>query len=394
MTSESAALVDPIELTQTLIRCPSITPVEAGALDAVVSVLEPLGFVCHRLPFGDQGAGQVDNLYARLGTEPPNLCFAGHVDVVPPGALDAWSVDPFAASISHGRLFGRGAADMKAAIASFISAVAAFLAERGRGMRGSLSLLLTCDEEGPAVNGTVQVLRWMAAHAEQLDACLVGEPTNPRVLGEMVKIGRRGSLNAWLSIQGVQGHAAYPERADNPIPRLLDVLRTLQTTPLDNGSKFFQPSTLTITSVDVGNPVTNLIPAEARAQLNIRFNDLHSAASLQAWLDEACAGCRGRYSLRVECSGEAFVSEPGRFSDLTTAAIRRVTGRKPELSTSGGTSDARFIKDYCTVVEFGMPGETAHKVDENVALDDILALTAIYRAMLHAYFDRRVACQV
>jgi succinyl-diaminopimelate desuccinylase, proteobacterial clade len=387
-------MVDPIELTQALIRCPSITPLEAGALDVVQGVLTSLGFSCHRVPFGEAGPGRVDNLYARFGSEQPNLCFAGHVDVVPPGALDTWSVDPFSATIENGRLFGRGAADMKAAIASFVAAVAAFLDERGPNLHGSLSLLLTCDEEGPAVDGTVRVLQWLVARNEQLDACIVGEPTNPRVLGEMIKIGRRGSLNAWMTVLGIQGHAAYPELADNPIPKLLNVLRTLQSTPLDNGSKYFQPSTLTITSVDVGNPVTNLIPSEARAQLNIRFNDLHTASSLRAWLDEACAGSAGRHALRVECSGEAFVTEPGRLTDLMMAAVRRVTGRKPQLSTSGGTSDARFIKDHCPVVEFGMTTETAHKVDESVALDDILALTAIYRATLHAYFDRRSTCRV
>lgn len=387
-------MVDPVELTQTLIRCQSVTPVEAGALDALEAVLQPLGFICHRLPFGEAGPQQVDNLYARLGSEAPNLCFAGHVDVVSPGLREAWSVDPFAGSIAHGRLFGRGTADMKAAIASFIAAVAAFLDERGRNLNGSISLLLTCDEEGPAVNGTVKVLQWLAARGEQLDACVVGEPTNPRILGEMVKIGRRGSMNGWLTVQGVQGHAAYPERADNPIPRLLRMLQALTEQPLDTGSAHFQPSTLTITSIDVGNRVTNIIPAEAQAQFNIRFNDLHTASSLREWLTARCDSIPGRYTLRTECSGEAFVTEPDRLTELTVAAIRRVTGRKPELSTSGGTSDARFIKDYCAVVEFGMPGETAHKVDENVALDDILALTAIYRAMLHAYFDRRGTCLV
>lgn len=387
-------VVEPIELAQALIRCPSVTPQEAGALDTVERVLSSLGFSCHRLSFGDAGGEPVDNLYARLGNETPNLCFAGHVDVVPPGSLAGWSVDPFAASISHGRLFGRGAADMKAAIACFIAAVSAFLEERRNDLRGSLSLLLTCDEEGPAVNGTAKVLSWLANRGEHLDACIVGEPTNPHVLGEMIKIGRRGSLNAWLTVQGTQGHAAYPDLAENPIPRLLNILMALQETALDSGTPYFQPSTLTLTSVDVGNPVTNLIPAEARATFNIRFNDLHTMDSLKARIEEVCASTQARYTLRTECSGNAFVTEPGRLTDLAVAAVRRVTGRKPQLSTSGGTSDARFIKDYCAVVEFGMTGESAHKVDENVALDDILALTAIYRAMLHAYFDRRAACQV
>ncbi len=386
-------MVEPIALTKALIRCPSVTPAEAGALDVVESALAPLGFRCRRLRFGT--APEVDNLYARFGAKPPNFCFAGHVDVVPPGALAAWSTDPFTPTISHGRLFGRGAADMKAAIACFVAAVAAFLGDRTDGPDGSVSVLLTADEEGPAVDGTVKVLAQLADEGEVLDACLVGEPTNTRVLGETIKIGRRGSLNAELIVTGTQGHAAYPQRADNPIPRLLRMLTALTAAPLDEGTAHFEPSTLTLTSVDVGNPVSNVIPAEARARFNIRFNDGHSAESLRAWLEMRLAEAGGgTFDLVTEPCGEPFLSPPGRFSELAVAAVRRVTGRTPKLDTSGGTSDARFIKDYCPVIEFGMPGETAHKVDENVAVDDIMALKEVYRAILHAFFDRRAVCPV
>jgi succinyl-diaminopimelate desuccinylase len=391
--SLSQTVVDPIALAQALIRCPSVTPAEAGALDVIEAALAGLGFRCRRLRFGTSPA--VDNLYARFGSHAPNFCFAGHVDVVPPGAFEAWSTDPFTPVISHGRLFGRGAADMKAAIACFVAAAATFLGDRTDGLEGSVSLLLTADEEGPAVDGTVKVLALLAGEGETLDACLVGEPTNTRVLGETVKVGRRGSLNAELIVTGTQGHAAYPQRADNPIPRLLRMLAALTSTPLDEGTAYFEPSTLTLTSIDVGNPVSNVIPAEARARFNIRFNDKHSADSLRTWLEMRLAEAEaGGYALATEASGEPFLSPPGRFSELVVAAVRRVTGRTPKLDTSGGTSDARFIKNYCPVVEFGMPGETAHKVDENVAVDDIVALTEVYRTILHAFFDRRAVCPV
>lgn len=382
-----AATVDPIELSRALIRCPSVTPADAGALDVLQTVLQDMGFTCHRLPFAD-GGPEVDNLYARLGDGLPNFCFAGHTDVVPVGDPGAWTVDPFAADIHDGRLYGRGASDMKTGIAAFAAAVDAFLGDRGGSLDGSISFLITGDEEGPAVNGTVKVLEWLRQRGEQIDACLVGEPTNPKTLGEMVKVGRRGSLNCVLEVHGVQGHAAYPQRADNPIPRLLGMLTDLHGTPLDNGTEHFEPSTLTITSVDVGNSASNVIPARARAAFNIRFNDAHSSRDLTAWIESRCAAIDERFDLATDCSGEAFLSPPGLLSGVIAEAIERTTGLTPELSTSGGTSDARFIRTLCPVAEFGMPGETAHKVDENVLLSDIHGLTMIYRAVLDGFFAR------
>jgi len=378
--------VDPLDLSRVLIRCPSVTPVDAGALDVLQRSLEGLGFACHRLPFSAAGTADVDNLYARIGSGGPNFCFAGHTDVVPPGDTAAWTLDPFGAEVVDGRLHGRGASDMKAAIACFVAAAAGFLAARGTYFGGSISLLITGDEEGPAVNGTVRVLDWLAARGETLDACLVGEPTNPTELGEMIKIGRRGSLNGVLSVTGVQGHAAYPDRADNPIPRLLRMLTALAETPLDEGTAHFQPSTLTLTTVDVGNTATNVIPARAQAGFNIRFSDLHDAGSLRSWIENRCAEVGGTFELATDSSGGAFLCTPGPLSQLVSTAVADVTGRTPELSTSGGTSDARFIKDLCPVCEFGMPGESAHKVDENVAVSDIAALTDIYRGVLDGYF--------
>ncbi len=382
-----AETVDPLELGRALIRCPSITPRDAGALDVLEAVLRDMGFACHRLPFAD-GGPEVDNLYARKGTGAPNFCFAGHTDVVPVGDEGAWSVDPFAADIRDGRLYGRGASDMKTGIACFAAAVSGFLADRGDGFDGSISFLITGDEEGPAIDGTVKVLEWLRQRGESLDACLVGEPTNPKTLGEMVKVGRRGSLNCALEVRGVQGHAAYPQRADNPIPRLLRMLTDLNDTPLDEGTDHFDPSTLTITSIDVGNTATNVIPARARAAFNIRFNDVHSSKGLAEWIRSRCAAVDERFELVTECSGEAFLSPPGRLSDIISGAVTKITGMTPVLSTSGGTSDARFIRHLCPVAEFGMPGETAHKVDENVSVSDIAELTRIYRAVLDDFFAR------
>jgi succinyl-diaminopimelate desuccinylase len=385
-------VLDPINLSRALIRCPSVTPADAGALDVLQDAVASLGFACERMPFEEVGTAPVDNLYARLGARSPNFCFAGHTDVVPPGDDAAWTVDPFAAEIRDGRLFGRGASDMKVAIACFVAAAARFLEGRAGHAGGSLSLLITGDEEGPSINGTKKVLRRLAERGETLDACLVGEPTNPSALGEMIKIGRRGSLNAVLTVEGVQGHSAYPQLADNPIPRLVRMLATIDGTPLDHGTPQFQPSTLAITSVDVGNPATNVIPSRATARLNVRFNDLHSGESIGAWLAARCVEVGGRFDLRTECFGEAFLCPPSPLSRIVADAVRRVTGREPELSTTGGTSDARFIKDFCPVCEFGMPGETAHKVDENVAVADIEALTRIYQAVLEGFFARTAAC--
>ncbi len=383
-TAAMGAPVDPLALSRALIRCPSVTPEDAGALDVLAAALEPLGFSRHRLRFAEPGTAAVDNLYARFGDSRPNFCFAGHTDVVPPGG--GWSVDPFGAEVRNGRLYGRGAADMKTAIACFVAAAARHLQKPGTRI-GSISLLITGDEEGPAVNGTRKVLDWLAARGERLDACLVGEPTNPRALGEMVKIGRRGSLNVRLRVQGTQGHAAYPQLADNPIPRLLGMLRALEAEPLDEGTAYFQPSTLTLTSVDVGNAASNVIPAEASAAFNIRFNDQHTAKSLRDWIDARCRSAGGRYSLESDCSGEAFVCEPGPLTEMVAAAASERTGRVPELSTSGGTSDARFLKDACPVCEFGMVGESAHKVDENIAVADLGGLADIYAGVLDRYFE-------
>ncbi len=376
--------IDPIELSRALIRCPSVTPEDAGALDVLQEALDGLGFSCHRLPFADDGAPTVDNLYARLGDGGPNFCFAGHTDVVPVGQADAWSVDPFGGDIHDDRLWGRGAADMKGAIGAFVAAVSSLLADGAN--KGSISLLITGDEEGRAINGTVKVLGWMAEHGETIDACLVGEPTNPTRLGEMVKIGRRGSLNGRLTVLGTQGHAAYPERADNPIPRLIAMLESITARPLDEGTEHFPPSAAQITTIDVGNPTANLIPARASAGFNIRFNDRHTGDGLSRWIGEQCAAIGGPHDLEITVSGEAFLTPPGPLSDIVLAAIKHVTGLDAELGTTGGTSDARFIKDHCPVAEFGLTNETAHKADENSTVSDIRALADIYRAVLDGFF--------
>lgn len=370
-------LRDPLGLAQALIRCPSVTPEDAGALDVLAAALERLGFVCHHIRSAS-GGPEIRNLYARLGSAGPNFCFAGHTDVVPVGK--GWTTEPFAGQVIDGRLFGRGAADMKGAIACFVAAVARRLEDGAP--KGSVSLLITGDEEGPAVDGTVKVLDWLAARGERIDACLVGEPTNPRKLGEMIKIGRRGSLNCRLTVFGTQGHSAYPHLADNPIPRLLAILNRLTAEPLDQGNDHFQASTLALTTVDVGNPATNVIPAEARAGFNIRFNDIHSGASLRAWIEQVVAEIGGEVKVTVEVSGESFLTPPGALSQCLAEAIAAVTGESPELSTTGGTSDARFIKNHCPVVEFGLVGQSMHKSDEQVAVADLEALTEIYRRVL------------
>ena len=385
-----AGPVDAIALTRELIRCPSVTPADAGALGVLEGVLSDMGFACTRLPFGE-GADRIDNLYARLGTGSPNFCFAGHTDVVPVGEAAGWTKPPFGAEISDGILYGRGAADMKGGIGAFVAAVSQFLAKRGSAFNGSISLLITGDEEGPAVNGTVKVLDWLKARGETLDACLVGEPTNPERLGQMIKIGRRGSISARLTVHGVQGHVAYPDRAKNPIPHLIKVLDKLMSHRLDEGTDAFQPSNLEVVTIDVGNTATNVIPATAAAVLNIRFNDIHTSQTLKTWIEWECEDLlRGDvdYELAFQVSGEAFVTPPGPLSDLVSTAIESAIGIEPELSTSGGTSDARFIKDMCPVVEFGLAGRTMHKVDECVAVADIETLTAIYKSVLDGYFPR------
>jgi len=382
-------LIDAVELARDLIRCPSVTPAEGGALGHLQQVLEGLGFVCHRLPFSDVDTPDVDNLYARYGTAAPNFCFAGHTDVVPTGPLDGWTVDPFAAEIRDGYLYGRGAVDMKSAIAAFASAAAGVI-EEGI-VNGSISFLITGDEEGPSINGTKKVLGWLDAQGERIDHCLVGEPTNPHSIGEMMKIGRRGSMNSILTVNGKQGHVAYPHLADNAAHLLVQMLHALTREPLDAGNDHFQPSSLQITSIDIGNPTENVIPGSAEARFNIRFNDMHSSDSLSRWIRETLDGVADgpdRYDLRIRVSGESFIFPPGELSELISAGIETVTGRKPELSTTGGTSDARFIKDHCPVAEFGLVGETMHKIDERCSLDDIRALADIYRDVLTRYFTK------
>ena len=382
--------IDAVELARALIRHPSVTPRDEGVLGVLQETLEALGFTCHRLTFSEKGTPDVENLYARLGHQSPHFCFAGHTDVVPPGDLDAWTVDPFDAVIADGELIGRGANDMKGAIASFVSAAARFVGERSAEFGGSLSLLITNDEEGPSINGTSKVLEWIAGQSETIDACLVGEPTNPERLGEMVKIGRRGNLNARLTVYGTQGHTAYPHLADNPVPRLARMLTAITEEPIDEGSEHFQPTNLQVTSVDIGNPAFNVIPSQAHAKLNLRFNDLQNAESLERWmrarLDRAAEVNEGRYELDIESVGDAFLTAPGPLSELVSDAVRRRCNRAPELSTTGGSSDARFIKDYCPVVEFGLVGQTMHQVDERTSVDDIRTLADIYKIILDKYF--------
>ncbi len=372
-----SGLPDPLPLAQALIRCPSVTPEDAGAQDALATALERLGFTVTRLPFGG-----IANLFARIGAEGPHFCFAGHTDVVPPGDA-AWTASPFGGEVREDALYGRGACDMKGAIAAFVAAAAEHL-EQGL-PHGSISLLITGDEEGAAVNGTVRVLEWMAANGQVPDFCLVGEPTNPGHLGEVIKIGRRGSLNARLAIQGTQGHVAYPHRADNPVHRLLRALAAIVAEPLDAGTAWFEPSSVQITSIDVGNPATNVIPAEARAALNVRFNDLHRGASIEAWLRAVIARHAERFDLKVAISGEAFLTQPGAAVETLRRAVEASVGEAPRLDTGGGTSDARFIARYCPVAEFGLVGATMHQADERVPLAELRQLARVYRAVLAAF---------
>lgn len=379
---------DPLELSEALIRRPSVTPADEGALDVLIGYLQPLGFECHDLTFDDPAGEPTRNLYARLGTEGPNFCWAGHTDVVPPGDLDDWTSDPFQPEVRGGVLYGRGAADMKCAVACMATATKAFLERAGADFGGSISFLITGDEEGDATNGTKKVLDWLSARGETLDACVVGEPTNPENLSDMIKIGRRGSMNVWLDVEGVQGHSAYPHLADNPIHKMLRLLSSLTEVPLDEGSDHFPPSTLQVTTLDVGNPATNVIPPRASARVNIRFNDLHTSAGVEKLLRGRLDQAGGGYEMRVKVSGESFLTPPGPLSEIVAGAVSAVTGRDPELSTTGGTSDARFIKDHCPVVEFGLINQTAHKVDEAARVDDIRGLHEIYLRTLGGFFER------
>ena len=377
------------DLCRALVRRPSVTPEDAGALGLIEERLAAAGFATHRLTFSQPGSPDIDNLHARLGAGAPCLVFAGHTDVVPPGDQSRWRFDPFSATEADGMIWGRGAVDMKGGLAAALAACLTFVAERGPPTRGSIAFLITGDEEGPAVNGTVKLLDWAKARGERFDHCILGEPTNPKALGDMIKIGRRGSLTGRLVVEGRQGHVAYPALADNPVHHMVRLLAALRATPLDAGTPRFDPSNLEITTVDVGNPATNVIPAAARATFNIRFNDLWTpetlAAEIRRRLVAAAEGAVWELAFDPT-NAVAFVTEPGPFVDLVARAVEAETGRRPALSTTGGTSDARFIKAHCPVVEFGLVGQTMHAVDERVAIADLERLAAIYRRVLDAYF--------
>jgi succinyl-diaminopimelate desuccinylase len=383
-------VADPLAIARDLIRCPSVTPAEGGALGVLERVLKSAGFAVHRVTFREPGSDDVENLYARIGDGRPNLVFAGHTDVVPPGDEKAWTHAPFAADVADGMLYGRGAADMKGAIACKVAAALDYLAACGGKPKGSISFLITGDEEGIGVNGTIKLLEWAAARGETFDHCILGEPTNPHALGDMIKIGRRGSQNGTLIVTGTQGHVAYPALADNPVRGIVTLMGALMAEPLDHGNAHFDPSNLEFTSVDVGNRTVNVIPGEARARFNIRYNDIHTRENLRALIERRAAAAAAdciRWRIEWEpANGDVFLTRPGPFVTLVADTIREVTGRTPELSTSGGTSDARFIKDYCPVIEFGLANQTMHKVDERVPTADLTALTAIYRRILERYF--------
>ena len=376
--------IDPVALAQDLIRRPSVTPADAGAMDVLQAALEGVGFRCRRMKFGE-----IENLYARRGLQGPNLCFAGHTDVVPVGDAGAWKAEPFEARVTDGVLFGRGAVDMKGAVAAFVAACAAV---DPASLRGSLSLLITGDEEGDADDGTVRVVETLRAEGERIDHCVVGEPSSLAQLGDQMKIGRRGSIGASIVVEGIQGHVAYPERAANPVPVLIRLLDRLQSRVLDDGYPEFPRSNLEVTTIDVGNTAGNVIPARATAKLNIRFNPTHTGQALADWFqaecDKAAEGFKGQVSLRAKISGEAFLTEPGDFVEVCSAAVKEVTGLVPALSTSGGTSDARFIRSLCPVLELGLVGATMHMVDERVPTEQIERLTAIYGRLIERYFEK------
>lgn len=393
---------DPVANLAALIRCPSVTPAEGGALGLLETLLTPLGFAVERMTATEAGTADVENLYARLGSQGPHLMFAGHTDVVPVGDEAAWSHPPFAAEIADGEMFGRGAVDMKGGVACFVAAIARHIEKHGQ-PAGSVSFLITGDEEGPSINGTSKLLEWAAAKGETWDACLVGEPTNPDQLGDMIKIGRRGSLSGHITVHGVQGHAAYPHLADNPIRGLLQLTHALMSPPFDNGTDNFQPSNLEVTTIDTGNPATNVIPSRATAAFNIRFNDTWTAETVRAEiirrLDDAAASGDlrpDRPAVRYDVTwadrpSHVFLTRNNALISSLSGAVAAVTGIEPKLSTTGGTSDARFIKDYCPVVEFGLVGQTMHMVDERVAVADLETLTRIYETFIERWFHHAVA---
>jgi succinyl-diaminopimelate desuccinylase len=381
---------DAVSITRDLVRCPSVTPADAGALGVLENILKSAGFEVHRVTFSEPGTADIDNLYARIGEHAPHISFAGHTDVVPAGDETAWTHGAFSGDIKDGFLYGRGAVDMKGGIACSVAAALEYLSDHGGKPKGSISFLITGDEEAISVNGTVKLLQWVAARGEKFDHCVVGEPSNVETMGDCIKIGRRGSLSGTLYVDGIQGHVAYPHRAANPVPDIASLIVTLSQEPLDRGSAQFQASNLEFTSIDVGNTASNVIPAQARAKFNIRFNDLHTQDSLRELVEQRMAKAAGnRIKARIVweySNANVFVTKPGAFTDLAVAAIEAVAGRKPELSTSGGTSDARFISRYCPVIEFGLVGQTMHQVDERTPVSDLEKLTKIYRGILDRYF--------
>jgi succinyl-diaminopimelate desuccinylase len=390
----SEAMNDALSIARDLLRCPSVTPADAGALGVLETLLKSAGFDVHRMTFSEPGAADIDNLYARIGTEGPHITFAGHTDVVPPGDESAWTHGAFSGDVKDGFLYGRGAVDMKGGIACSVAAALEYLDANGGGPqengKGSISFLITGDEEDVAVNGTIKLLQWAASRGEKFDHCVLGEPSNVEELGDCIKVGRRGSLSGTLTVDGIQGHVAYPHRASNPVPDIAALIVALSDEPLDHGSANFQPSNLEFTSVDVGNLAGNVIPAQARAKFNIRFNDRHTEESLRALIETRLAKATGnRIKARIAwepSNAGVFVIKPGAFTDLVVAAIEEVTGRKPDLNTGGGTSDARFITRYCPVIEFGLVGQTMHQVDERASVSDLEKLTKIYRGVLDRYF--------
>jgi succinyl-diaminopimelate desuccinylase len=383
-------MMDAVAIARDLIRCPSVTPADAGALDVLDRILKAAGFEVHRVTFGEPGTADIDNLYARIGNTAPHITFAGHTDVVPAGDETAWTHGAFSGEVKDGFLYGRGAVDMKGGIACSVAAVLHYLADHGGTPKGSISFLITGDEEDLSVNGTIKLLQWVAARGETFDHCVLGEPSNVNELGDCIKVGRRGSQSGTLVVDGLQGHVAYPHRAKNPVPDISRLILALSDEPLDHGSAQFQASNLEFTSVDVGNTANNVIPAQARAKFNIRFNDLHTQETLRQLVEQrlaAAAGNRIRARIVWEPSNaNVFVTKPGAFTDLAVEAIEEITGRRPELSTSGGTSDARFISGYCPVIEFGLVGQTMHQIDERTPVSDLEQLTKIYRRILDRYF--------
>jgi succinyl-diaminopimelate desuccinylase len=383
-------MTDALSIARDLIRCRSVTPADAGALGVLENLLQSAGFEVKRLTFGEPGTADIDNLYARIGESPPHITFAGHTDVVPAGDERAWTVGAFSGEVKDGFIYGRGAVDMKGGIACSVAAVLDYLSDHRGEPKGSISFLITGDEEDISVNGTIKLLQWAAERGERFDHCVLGEPSNQEVLGDCIKIGRRGSQSGTLYVEGLQGHVAYPHRAQNPVPDIARMIVALSDEPLDRGSAQFQPSNLEFTSVDVGNIASNVIPGQARANFNVRYNDLHTEDSLRTLLEERLAKAAGNLiRARIEwqpSNSHVFLTKPGPFTDLAVAAIEEVTGRKPELSTTGGTSDARFIASYCPVIEFGLVGQTMHQIDERAAVADIENLTKIYRRILDRYF--------